>query len=53
LRRLITVERSLASNAKIVVPNGAQLVNVIGDIAGVPLFPLEPEAPARSRRVGA
>jgi regulator of protease activity HflC (stomatin/prohibitin superfamily) len=52
LRRLITVERSLASNAKIVVPSGAQLVNVIGDIAGVPLFPLEPEAPARSRRVG-
>ena len=52
LRRLITVERSLASNAKIVVPNGAQLVNVIGDIAGVPLLPLQPEAHARSRRAG-
>src|SRR6476646_3771515 len=35
LRRLITVERALATNAKVVVPAGAELVNVIGDIAGV------------------
>jgi len=38
LRRLITVERALQSNSKIVVPTGSDLVNVIGDIAGmVPL----------------
>jgi regulator of protease activity HflC (stomatin/prohibitin superfamily) len=53
LRRLITVERALASNAKVVVPAGAQLINVVGDLAGVPLVPLGPEASARPRRVGA
>jgi len=38
LRRLITVERALENNSKIVVPMGSELVNVIGDIAGmVPL----------------
>ncbi|MGD0782424.1 MAG: paraslipin, partial [Candidatus Aminicenantales bacterium] len=35
LRRLETVEKAMASNAKIVVPGNAQLVNVIGDLAGV------------------
>ncbi len=35
LRRLITVERALSSNSKIIVPSNAQLVNVIGDMAGV------------------
>src|SRR6185295_4091087 len=45
LRRLITVERALQSNSKIVVPAGSDLVNVIGDIAG--LVPL----PARTARV--
>jgi regulator of protease activity HflC (stomatin/prohibitin superfamily) len=35
LRRLITVERALQSNSKIVVPTGSDLVNVIGDIAGI------------------
>jgi regulator of protease activity HflC (stomatin/prohibitin superfamily) len=35
LRRLETVERSLSSNAKIVLPIGESLVNVIGDLAGV------------------
>ena len=35
LRRLITVERSLQHNAKIVVPTSSDLVNVIGDIAGI------------------
>jgi hypothetical protein len=45
LRRLITVERSLQNNSKIVVPAGSELVNVIGDIAGgLPL-------PARIARV--
>ena len=35
LRRLETVEKAMANNAKIVVPGNAQLVNVIGDLAGV------------------
>jgi regulator of protease activity HflC (stomatin/prohibitin superfamily) len=38
LRRLITVEKSLATNTKIVVPMNAELVNIIGEMAGlVPL----------------
>jgi regulator of protease activity HflC (stomatin/prohibitin superfamily) len=35
LRRLETVERSLASNAKVVLPADSELVNVIGELAGV------------------
>jgi regulator of protease activity HflC (stomatin/prohibitin superfamily) len=35
LRRLETVEKSLQSNAKIVVPSNTELVNVIGEMAGV------------------
>jgi regulator of protease activity HflC (stomatin/prohibitin superfamily) len=35
LRRLIAVEKSLASNAKIIVPTNAQLVNLVGDLAGI------------------
>jgi regulator of protease activity HflC (stomatin/prohibitin superfamily) len=35
LRRLETVERALSANAKIVLPTGESLVNVIGDLAGV------------------
>ena len=35
LKKLETVEASLKSNAKIVIPSGTQLVNVIGDMAGV------------------
>jgi regulator of protease activity HflC (stomatin/prohibitin superfamily) len=35
LRRLEAAETALKSNTKIVVPNGADLVNVIGDLAGV------------------
>jgi regulator of protease activity HflC (stomatin/prohibitin superfamily) len=42
LRRLVTVERALANNAKIVVPEGSELVNVIGELAGV--LPLPPKA---------
>lgn len=38
LKRLQTVEKSLAENAKIVVPTNSDLVNVIGEMAGlVPL----------------
>ena len=35
LRRLEAVEKSLANNAKIVVPVGSDLTNVIGDLAGI------------------
>jgi regulator of protease activity HflC (stomatin/prohibitin superfamily) len=35
LRKLEATERALATNAKIVLPTGQSLVNVIGDLAGV------------------
>ncbi|SDL53891.1 Regulator of protease activity HflC, stomatin/prohibitin superfamily [Pedobacter sp. ok626] len=35
LRKLETVENSLRANAKIVIPTGTELVNVIGEMAGV------------------
>jgi regulator of protease activity HflC (stomatin/prohibitin superfamily) len=44
LKRLETLEHSLAKNAKIVVPANAELVNVIGDLAGMPgIFPIKKE----------
>ncbi len=42
LKKLETVETSLQNNAKIIVPQGSELVNVIGEIAGV--------APLRTNR---
>jgi regulator of protease activity HflC (stomatin/prohibitin superfamily) len=35
LRKLEAVEKSLATNSKIVLPTGQSLINVIGDLAGV------------------
>jgi regulator of protease activity HflC (stomatin/prohibitin superfamily) len=35
LRKLETLEKSLSQNAKIVIPSGSELVNVIGEMAGV------------------
>ncbi|MFA6321808.1 MAG: SPFH domain-containing protein, partial [Candidatus Omnitrophota bacterium] len=35
LRRLETVEKSLSNNVKIIVPADTQLINVVGDLAGV------------------
>ena len=35
LKKLETVEASLRSNAKIVIPTGTELVNIIGEMAGV------------------
>jgi regulator of protease activity HflC (stomatin/prohibitin superfamily) len=41
LRRLIAVETALASNAKIVVPSNTELVNIIGEMAGIaPMVPI-------------
>jgi len=42
LRRLEMVEKALANNTKIVIPSDADLVNVIGEMAGV--LPLKKEA---------
>lgn len=42
LRKLEAVEHSLANNAKIVVPTNTELVNVIGEMAGV--LPLKKES---------
>ena len=39
LRKLQAMESALANNAKIVIPSGSELVNVIGEMAGV--LPLE------------
>ncbi len=41
LRKLEAVEKALSDNAKIVVPSNAELVNVIGEMAGV--LPLRKE----------
>jgi len=35
LRKLEAVEKSLKDNAKIVIPTGSELVNVVGEMAGV------------------
>jgi regulator of protease activity HflC (stomatin/prohibitin superfamily) len=35
LRRLETVEKALANNAKIVIPANTELINVIGEMAGI------------------
>jgi regulator of protease activity HflC (stomatin/prohibitin superfamily) len=40
LRKLETLETSLAKNAKIVIPTGSELVNIIGDMAGVAPLPI-------------
>jgi len=41
LRKLQALEVSLGNNSKIVVPTGSDLVNVIGEMAGVVPFPKE------------
>jgi len=35
LRKLEALEVSLGKNAKIVIPTGSELVNIIGEMAGV------------------
>jgi regulator of protease activity HflC (stomatin/prohibitin superfamily) len=35
LRKLEMVEKSISGNAKIVIPSGSELINVIGEMAGV------------------
>ncbi len=35
LRKLEAVEKSLQHNAKVIIPDNTELVNVIGELAGV------------------
>jgi regulator of protease activity HflC (stomatin/prohibitin superfamily) len=44
LRRLETVEKSLATNAKVVIPANVELINVIGELAGILPVPRREEA---------
>jgi regulator of protease activity HflC (stomatin/prohibitin superfamily) len=46
LKRLETVQNALQANAKIVVPANTELVNVIGDLAGVMPLRRDPGPPA-------
>jgi regulator of protease activity HflC (stomatin/prohibitin superfamily) len=43
LRKLETLENSLSKNAKIVVPTGSDLVNIISEMAGVAPLPMKKE----------
>lgn len=49
LRKLETLENSLRSNAKIVIPTGSELVNIIGDMAGIVPMDLKKENRNRER----
>jgi regulator of protease activity HflC (stomatin/prohibitin superfamily) len=48
LRKLEALEKSLSRNAKIVIPSGSELVNVIGELAGV--LPLTEGVTPRQRK---
>jgi regulator of protease activity HflC (stomatin/prohibitin superfamily) len=47
LKRLITLENALSANTKFVLPNNGELVNIIGDMAGI--LPLN-RPPSSSQR---
>jgi len=53
LRKLEAMERALAQNAKVVVPGDSQLVNVIGELAGITPIPVGGSEPAPAPRAGA
>ena len=40
LRKLEAMEKALRDNAKIVIPTGSELINVIGDLAGAMPVPV-------------
>ncbi len=52
LRKLEATERALIHNAKVVIPSDTQLINVIGDLAGVTPVQVSPKpaAPAQDKR---
>jgi regulator of protease activity HflC (stomatin/prohibitin superfamily) len=41
LRRIEAVEKSLQHNAKVVVPNNSDLINVVSEMAGIPPLKIE------------
>jgi len=47
LRRLETLQAALEKNSKIVVPAGSDLVNIIGDMAGMNVLPIEKKNQAK------
>jgi regulator of protease activity HflC (stomatin/prohibitin superfamily) len=50
LRKLEAIERSLQNNTKIVLPNDSDLVNIIGDMAGVlPITREKKELPEKAK----
>jgi regulator of protease activity HflC (stomatin/prohibitin superfamily) len=49
LRKLEAMEKALSQNAKIVVPSDTELINVIGELAGV--LPVAPKAPVNTTPV--
>lgn len=51
LRKLEALENSLKSNAKIVIPTGSELVNVIGEMAGVLPLPVKKETNGESKNL--
>ncbi len=52
LRKLQAVERALSENAKIVIPSGTELVNIIGEMAGVlPLSRQRHDVEAKTKTV--
>ncbi len=52
LRKLEALENSLKSNAKIVIPTGSELVNIIGEMAGVLPIHLNKPGNKRSESLG-
>jgi regulator of protease activity HflC (stomatin/prohibitin superfamily) len=53
LRRLVAVETSLFRNTKIVVPSNTELVNIIGDMAGIVPFGRSNGESAKPQRAAA
>jgi regulator of protease activity HflC (stomatin/prohibitin superfamily) len=45
LRKLEAVEKAFWQNAKIIVPANGELVNVVGDLAGIAPIPVKPAQP--------
>jgi len=52
LRKLEAVERSLKTNAKIVIPTGTELINIIGDMAGIVPVPVRTKDAGMTERLG-
>jgi regulator of protease activity HflC (stomatin/prohibitin superfamily) len=51
LKKLETVEAALKSNSKIVIPTGSELVNIIGEMAGVLPLPVKRRVNGENKQV--